>query len=443
MAEPSWTDLLGLGPVERATRLAFLEVGDEDRALLAELSQVLGPHLETLVTEWHAFLLDRPETRARLPKGRVGDHLRAMQTRYFQTLLTGPYDREYFEDRLRIGFVHERVGLEPDWYLGSYRKFQDMVRHLLLGQGHGAARLAPWLRALEKVTYLDMQLALDAYFHTRNRSIVEANAALNRVARQLEQRNEELSAQFAQAREAARLKDQFLSLVSHEVRTPLHAILGFADLLADGIEGPVTGAQEADLGKIRAHGERLLGIFDQMLEAARLAAAGSAAPRPFDPTPVIDTAVAAAQPLCGGKGLDLEVRVEPGMPLVLGDPEGFARALAHVLENACKYTALGRVRVEAARLSGGLRVEVADTGPGVPPAHRERIFEPFHQVASGDTRTATGVGLGLALARQAMERMGGSLHLASSGPEGSTFALELPEAPEAEPPAAPELPAVP
>ncbi len=437
MAEQRWTDLLGLGPAERAARLAFLEIGDGDRALLAELSQVLGPHLENLVGEWHAFLLERPETRARLPRGRVGDHLRAMQTRYFQTLLAGPYNREYFEDRLRIGFVHERVGLEPDWYLGSYRKFQDMVRDLLLRQGHPAERLAPWLRALEKVTYLDVQLALDAYFHTRNRSIVEANAALNRMAGELERRNQELSEQFAQAKETARLKDEFLSLVSHEVRTPLHAILGFADLLADGIEGPVTEAQGEGLRKIRTHGERLLGIFDQMLEAARLAAAGSAAPRPFDPVPVIERAVAAARPLCEGKGLALELWAEPGLPAALGDPEGFARALAHVLENACKYTARGRVRVEAARLSGGLRVEVADTGPGIPPDHRERIFEPFHQVDAGDTRAATGVGLGLALARRAMERTGGSLRLASSGPGGSTFALELPDAAGPAPPASP------
>ncbi|MBE0617886.1 MAG: HAMP domain-containing histidine kinase, partial [Proteobacteria bacterium] len=123
------------------------------------------------------------------------------------------------------------------------------------------------------------------------------------------------------------------------------------------------------------------------------------------------------------------VQIEADLPEVLGDETGFGRALEHVLENACKYTLRGRVRLEATRVSGGVRVAVSDTGPGIPPEHRERIFAPFHQVQSGDTRTATGVGLGLALARQALERMGGTLELAAAGPGGSTFALELPEAP--------------
>lgn len=426
-----WTEILALGPAERASRIAYLELGDEDRRLLAELAQILGPHLGTLVERWHAFLLERPETRNRLPRGKLGDHLRAMQTRYFHSLLNGPYNREYFEDRLRIGFVHERVGLEPVWYLGAYRKFQDMVREFLLRQGHEAPRLAAWLRALEKITYLDVELALDAYFHTRNRTIIEKNAALKQLTSQLERRNEELSAQFEQAREAARLKDELLSRISHEVRTPLHAILGFADLLADGIEGPVTEVQAESLRKIRRHGERLLGIFEQMLEAARLSAAGASAPRPFDPSPVIVEASASARAAAEGRGLALEFRAEAGLPWVLGDPEGFGRALAHLLENACKYTVRGGIVLSANRIAGGVRVEVSDTGPGVPSEHRERIFEPFHQVASGDTRTATGVGLGLSLARRALERMGGTLELAASGPEGSTFALELPEAPPA------------
>ncbi|MEW6490081.1 MAG: protoglobin domain-containing protein [Thermodesulfobacteriota bacterium] len=429
MTDPAWTDLLALGPAQRTSRLEFLQIEEQDRSALAQLAQVLAPHLDSLVEQWHGFLLERPETRGRLPRGKVGDHLRAMQARYFRTLLSGPYDRDYFEDRLRIGFVHERVGLEPAWYLGSYRKFQDMVRDVLLREGHEAPRLAGWLRALEKVVYLDVELALDAYFHTRNRTILDANAALNRMAHELERRNAELSAQFAQAQEAARLKDEFLSVVSHEVRTPLHAILGFADLLADGIEGPVNPGQVSSLAKIRRHGERLLGIFDQMLEAARLAAAGSSAPRAFDLQPVLERAAEAARPLARDKGLLLEVALENGLPAVVGDPEGFGRALEHVLENACKYTARGTVRLASTRVAGGVRVEVSDTGPGVPEAHRHRIFEPFHQVESGDTRTATGVGLGLALGRRALERMGGTLTLAASGPRGSTFVLELPEAP--------------
>jgi len=430
----SWTELLAFDDDARADRLAFLEIGQVDLELLQELHALLEPHLEATVEEWHQFLLAQPKTRDLVPGGSLGEHLRAMQTRYFRTLLTGPWDRDYFEDRLRIGFVHERVGLEPPWYMGSYRKFQDLVRDLLLRQGFDLARVAAWLRALEKVIYLDMELALDAYFHTRNQAVVASNASLNRAARELEDRNRALSEQFERAQEAARLKDEFLSRVSHEIRTPLNAILGFADLLADGIEGPVTGEQESDLRKIRQHGERLLGIFDQMIEAARLAAAGAAVREPFDPTPVLRAAAERAREIAETKGLGFSFRIEEGLRPVLGDADGLAAALAHVLDNACKFTESGRVSLDAARVAGGLRIEVRDTGPGIPDEHREHIFRPFHQVDTGDTRTVSGVGMGLALARQALEHMGGNLDLAETGAEGSTFALELPESPAEERP---------
>jgi len=424
-----WTETLGLDEALRTARLDFLEIGSRDLDLLGELRTLLEPHLETLVDAWHAFLVGHPRTRDLLPGGRLGAHLRTVQARYFRTLLAGRFDREYFEDRLRIGFVHERVGLAPPWYMGAYRKFQDMVRDLLLREGHKLERVAAWLRTLEKVIYLDMELALDAYFHTRNQAVLESNASLHRLARELEQGNRELSTQFERAQEAARLKDEFLSQVSHEIRTPLNAILGYTDLLADAIGGPVTDEQAASLGKIRKHGNRLLRIFDQMIEAARLAAAGAAAPHPFAPAPVLEEAAAKCREEARAKGLAFSLRLEGGLPAVLGDPDGLAVALGHVLGNACKFTIAGGVTLEASLLAGGVRIEVRDTGPGIPADHRERIFEPFHQVDAGDTRAVTGVGMGLALARQALERMGGSLELASTGPGGSTFALELPEAP--------------
>jgi signal transduction histidine kinase len=427
------TEVLALDDAERASRLDFLEVRQRDLEVLEELRALLGPHLDSLVERWHGFLTAHPKTRELLPAGRLGEHLRTMQARYFRRLLAGRIDREYFEDRLRIGFVHEHVGLEPALYMGAYRKFQDMVREHLLGEGHPLQRVAAWLRALEKIIYLDMELALDAYFHTRNQAVIASNASLSRLAGELELRNRELSEQFQRAQEAGRLKDELLSRVSHEIRTPLNAILGFADLLADGIDGPVTGEQETSLRKIRRHGERLLGIFDELIDGARLAASGAAARRPFDPTPVLVEAAARAREQAQAKGLAFAVRIEEALPHVRGDRAGFSAALGHVLDNACKFTLAGEVLLEAMRVAGGVRVQVRDTGPGIPPEHRDRIFDPFHQVEVGDTRTVSGVGMGLALARQALEHMGGSLELVAAGPRGSTFAMELPESP-GEPP---------
>ncbi len=430
MSRKRWTQVLGLGPEARQARLSFLEIGPADREALEELAREILPHLDEVVGRWHGYLLGRPETRGLLEGKRAWDHLRAVQVRYFRTLLLAPRDREYFDERLEIGFVHERVGLEPAWYTGSYRKFVDLVRAFLADRGVAPALRERWLASLEKAVYLDLQLALDAYFHTRNEQVLEANRELRRLAAELETRNRALALQFARAQEAARVKEAFLAKVSHELRTPLNAILGYADLLADGIEGPVTPDQARALRKIRAHGERLVAMIDQMIEAAKMAAAALSEPVPFDPGPVLRDLVRRAADAAEGKGLRLEARVPPHLPRVQGDPDGFALALGHLVENAVKFTDRGRVRLTVEPSGDRVRFVVSDTGPGVPEEHRRRIFEPFHQVESGDTRQVTGLGMGLTLARQAVERMGGHLELAETGPGGSTFVLDLPTAPQ-------------
>lgn len=430
MTRSDWTRRLDLDARARTARLAFLELHAADRAELRALSEVLSPQIDALVDRWHAFLLERPETRDLLSRGRVQEHLRVAQAAYFRTLLAGPYDETYFDDRLRIGFIHQRVGLEPVWYTASYRKFQSLVRETLLAGGYPVERVTRWMEVLEKVVYLDMELALDAYFHSQSEEILEANRALRDMTRKLERGNRELRREFERAQEAARVKEAFLSQISHELRTPLNAVLGFADLLADGIEGPVTPEQARSLGKIRSHGERLLRLIEQMIDAAKMAAAGLAAPRAFDPGPLARDLAATARGAAEGAGLRFTTSGPERLPLVWGDPEGFVLALGHVLENAVKFTREGTVELRAEHLAEVVRWTVADSGPGIPPADRDRIFEPFHQVDAGDTRTATGLGMGLTLARQALVRMGGTLELVDTGEGGSTFALELPVAPD-------------
>jgi len=193
----------------------------------------------------------------------------------------------------------------------------------------------------------------------------------------------------------------------------------------------VTPEQRESLGKIRAHGERLVDMIDQMLDAARMAAAGLAAPRPFDPVPILNDLVRTAAETAEGKGLRFRADLPPRVPRVLGDPEGFRLAVGHLLENAVKFTDRGDVTLAVEGLGDRVRFEVRDTGPGIPEEHRQRIFEPFHQVEAGNTREVTGLGMGLTLARQAVERMGGVLELARTGPAGSTFHVELPRAREA------------
>ncbi|MBI5439941.1 MAG: hypothetical protein HY900_01885 [Deltaproteobacteria bacterium] len=416
----------GSEEADRISRLSFYEIGEEDRVLLKELYEALSPRIERIIDEWYDFLLSRPETRRLLSERVVQEHLKPVQARYFRTLLTGPYDAAYFRERVQIGLVHARVGLEPPWYMGAYRKHQDLVHCHLRQAGHAEEKVSEWLRAYTKVIYFDMALALDSYFASLSREVLHANAALQGVARDLEVRNAQLSHQFRRAQEVSRLKHELLGRVSHELRTPLNAILGYSDLLLDGIDGPLTTTQAASVRRVRQYGTRLLGMIDRLIDTAKAASAGPD-PAPFDSVPILRHITEGTRRAADEKGLAFEATID-GTPWVVGEPEGFGLALRQLLENAVSFTLEGSVRLEAKPLDSRVAFIVSDTGVGIPPEERERIFEPFHQVETGDTRTVEGLGIGLALARQTVQAMGGDLRLAGSGPEGSVFVLELPVA---------------
>ncbi len=133
-----------------------------------------------------------------------------------------------------------------------------------------------------------------------------------------------------------------------------------------------------------------------------------------------------AEPLIGDKDVRLDVRVEPGAESVESDPDRLRRIIANLAVNAVKYTPAGRVELRAARDNGAVRIAVRDTGPGIAPSERRRIFEPFHR---GDAAPpAAGVGLGLALAQELAHLLGTEIAVESQEHEGTTFSLVLPSA---------------
>jgi signal transduction histidine kinase len=413
------------GQTSAAAQLELLELGEEDRRLLAELSGVLSPHLEAILERWQDFLLSHPDTRKFLVREGVSTHLRAVLAKYLGTALAGPYDQRYFEERQRVGLVHARVELTPELYLAAYRKLYGLVQEFLLRRNRDSERTERWLEAFHKVVFLDLELALGAYFEASTEKIVQANARLRRLTEELGARNLELGRQYERSQEAARIKEEFLSRVSHELRTPLNAILGYADILIDGIDGEVNLEQERSLTKIRARALELVGRIEGVIDTAKEAAARIDV-RPIDAAAILNRLATSIEQRAAASGLKVEARVEEDLPLVMGDEQALTIALEQLLDNALKFASSGIVRVEAVNLGESVRLAVADSGPGIPEEHREKVFAPFHQVEFGDTRTTTGLGVGLCMALQAVQRMGGVLQLVSSGPEGSTFAIELP-----------------
>jgi signal transduction histidine kinase len=218
------------------------------------------------------------------------------------------------------------------------------------------------------------------------------------------------------AREEARQKTDFLSNVSHELKTPLTSIALFAEMLASGTLDRPSADKAAET--IRKEAKRLGGLIDGLLEYARLERGTRAyALETFPLKPLVDEAVAAFAPSFPN-GLSLSCDES----YVLGDREATRRILDCLLENAAKYAgAAGAVSIEVA----GARVRVCDCGPGLSAQDARHVFERFWRADNSVTRTTGGTGLGLAIARELAHGMGAELSLAPNTPHGCVFTLAL------------------
>ncbi|MBE0617367.1 MAG: HAMP domain-containing histidine kinase, partial [Proteobacteria bacterium] len=248
--------------------------------------------------------------------------------------------------------------------------------------------------------------------------------ALNRdLERQVTARTADLQVALAAAQESDRMKTEFLAGISHELSTPLQAVIGYADLLLDGIEGDMTPDQLRDVETIRRNGGTLLQLVENLLELARLE--GHRRVLCVDRIRVEDVAEAVVETgrrLAAGKPVEVALEVEPGCPVVLGEATALRNTLFHLVENAVRPTERGSVRVVVrAGEDGWLELEVADTGPGMDPEVLRSALKGFAPKGGGG-----GVGIGLALARRIVELHGGQFSVESAVGQGTRVTVRLP-----------------
>jgi signal transduction histidine kinase len=228
-----------------------------------------------------------------------------------------------------------------------------------------------------------------------------------------------------EAQRANQAKSRFLSHMSHEMRTPLAAILGFAELLRRRLDGE----QEREWAQhIEDGGRHLLALINELLEVSRVEAGKLALTvEPVDVAAAVDEVLRLAEPLTVERGVTLE-SARPGgpVPAVLADPLRLKQVLLNLLSNAIKYNSEGgTVRVSvAATERGTVRVAVADTGAGIAPDALGKLFSPFERLGA-EQGAVEGSGLGLVVTKGLVEAMGGRLDVASTLGEGTTFAFEL------------------
>ena len=245
----------------------------------------------------------------------------------------------------------------------------------------------------------------------------------------------------ARARTEERVRSQFFSIASHDIRTPLNAILGYAELLRHGIDSP-EGREEA-LTAIRASGTTLLQLVNDVLDLSRMDAGQlTLRPEPVRLSRLADEVFASFRMAADGKGLALANRTAE-VPAVMLDGHRFRQILFNLVGNAVKFTDRGSVTVSASLGGAELEVAVADTGRGIPRDMLEHVLDPFVQVQdpSHEADRAKGSGLGLAICRSMVKAMGGTLEVESEPGRGSVFRIRIPGvAVAAEEPAAPAAP---
>ena len=231
-------------------------------------------------------------------------------------------------------------------------------------------------------------------------------------------------------RRLERVRQDFVANVSHEFRTPLTAIQGFAEtLLAGALEDP--GNRRRFVEIIREHATRLARLTEDLLKLSRIEAGQLKLEfRPVSVTELIESCVETAQLKAVPRRLALHVRLPNELPTVRGDANSLQEVLQNLLDNALQYTpAGGKIEVSAVCSDGRVVVTVADTGIGIPQVEQERIFERFYRVDAARSREAGGTGLGLSIARHIVAAHGGRLWVESAVGEGSRFHFSIPVTP--------------
>jgi signal transduction histidine kinase len=220
---------------------------------------------------------------------------------------------------------------------------------------------------------------------------------------------------------------EFLSHISHELKSPLDTIRSYAEMLMDGsVARPETSKEFFNV--ITEESCRLAKLVDNLLDLSKIDS-GVLAPHPgrLRAEALLQELVRAVEPQARAKGLTLEARLAPNLPTAYADKDLLGVAVSNLISNAVKYTPEGgRIQVRARHEDGALWIEVEDTGLGIGPEDRQRIFEKFYRAQDPKVRQQPGTGLGLALARQIVSLHGGTLQVDTEPGRGSTFRIVLP-----------------
>jgi signal transduction histidine kinase/FixJ family two-component response regulator len=291
-------------------------------------------------------------------------------------------------------------------------------------------RVAPWMLAVIVPVFLIVYLGYKTYLDKvseLNKLKLTLEEKVGQRTLDLHKATERATALARDADAASRAKSEFLATMSHEIRTPLNAVIGYSEMLQEDAEDLECPTMIPDLQKINSAGKQLLGLIGDILDFSKIEAGKLKLNIiDFDLHRILEDVIELYAGAAHRKDLDLICSIGEDVPAgLMGDPDRFRQVLTNLISNAIKFTQAGDIVVLVSVEHDGepplLRVEVRDTGIGVPPEAQGRIFEAFSQADGSTTRKYGGTGLGLAIAKQLIEMMGGKIGVQSEPGKGSTF----------------------
>jgi signal transduction histidine kinase/ActR/RegA family two-component response regulator len=336
---------------------------------------------------------------------------------FFDSNLTLIFWNQGFGELLAVFGVHPKPGLSFE-AIAAIAEQNGLPQDLARAGASAAADLGPQ-------PFAPFRLPDGRWFEARSSRTRDGGfvALLNEVTAQRELLDQQAKAQ-ALAEQVSRAKSEFLANTSHEIRTPLNALLGMVQVME---RNDLDAEQRRRLQLVSESGRSLLSVLNSVLDLAKIEAGKiELDEQPFDLAETLRTVVSGFEPIAAQKELALTVEVEATAAGVWrGDSDRLRQVLSNLVSNALKFTPSGQVAVRVARIGGGLRFAVEDTGVGVPLDKQALIFEAFEQADASTTREYGGTGLGLAICSSLVRSMGGELSVRSAPGEGSEFAFSL------------------
>jgi signal transduction histidine kinase len=416
------SERLGLDAKHIADRLAFYQIGPNDEAYLARLSEICDPRLDEIIADFYAHLLRFPalEEMLRAEPGRV-PKLQELQKEYFRGMTRGLIGPSYVESRLTVGDAHQRIGLRPEWYIGGFGLLLRFYLRAIYEARDDGTPLLPEAEALIKAVFFDMSLVLDTYI---------AGGFVGREQAAAMQHATEIAEEALRAKEdIERLKDDLTSMVVHDLKNPVNGI-AMTVQLALRKSADLTEAHVGYLRQIHRTCNEMMRLIQNLLEIAKIEEGKMPVEREaIAVLELLAEVVHEYQPVADQTARRLTVDVAQDLPHVVADRALLRRVLANLVINALRHSGSPEVLLAASigREGAEILLRVVDRGGGLEPEDVPHVFEKFRSVRRSPTSAPlSDTGLGLPFCRLAVELMGGRIGVESRPRVETTFWLALP-----------------